>query len=80
MMTESRELRRTGSAVRLNWLEEVADALDEAHRLCGLLGAQAGRAPEAIALRGRIRPVLAEVEALRVAAAAGFAPRWSYFG
>ena len=62
-----------GAASRLSWLDQLTAALDEAHRLSGLFGAVSGRSAEAIELRGRIRPVRAEIQEFRGRAGSGVA-------
>lgn len=50
---------------RAHWLDELAEALDEAHRLALLLGERQPGSPEAVVLRVRIQALRAEVDALR---------------
>jgi hypothetical protein len=66
--------RTMASAARAQWLSELAAALDEAHRMTGLLGSCSAGSTDAIVLRTRILAVRAEVEALRRGRPAAFAP------
>ena len=50
---------------KLLWLEQLAVALDEAHRLCGLLAALGADGSAAMAARTRIEPVTTEIRQLR---------------
>ena len=61
-------LHRTSKPIasgRARWLDELAEALDEAHRLALLLGDRRSGSQEAVVLRVRIQAVRAEVDALR---------------
>ena len=69
-----------GAAERARWLQELADALDEARRLMKRL-ATAGVQVEAAELCARIEAARIEVEVLKLRAAAAIGakadPQWS---
>jgi hypothetical protein len=66
---------------RARWLAELADALDEAHRLVFELGIVDAAAPPAIELHLRIEAARMTVQSLRQSRAAErrveYSPQWS---
>jgi hypothetical protein len=69
------------SAHRARWLAEVADALDQAHRLLCDLDLDSDAAPDALELRGRIEAARLQVQVLRqsrpIALPAEAGPEWT---